>query len=113
MDEHSDGEVDRRLAGETRNRGAADVLDPERQPAERLSQLPRLRLEALGPGGVVRTQLGRQKRPSWTAGSAATGASTGGGSSGTVSRPSSSGSRAKSCSSTESIAGVYRAAAGW
>src|SRR5262249_34505133 len=54
----------------------------------------------------------RQKRPSWTAGSAATAVRNTGSGGGATSRPSNSGMRAKSDFSTSSMRGVYRAAAG-
>jgi Domain of unknown function (DUF222) len=97
------------------------VPDVPRAPPgclERLRQVNRsLAIDAgtcqMGAGGTmdlglaVEALLAIQKRPSWTAGSDATGASSGAGGVGSATgRPSSSGSRAKSCSSTLSIAGV-------
>jgi hypothetical protein len=63
----------------------------------------KLRGELLRLGG--RATLG-QKRPSWTAGSAVTGVRKTGSGGGSISRPSSSGSRAKSDLSTSSMRGV-------
>jgi hypothetical protein len=62
-----------------------------------------LRCELFGLGRRV---CFRQKSPSWTAGSAVTGVRKTGWGGGATSRPSSSGSRAKSAFSTSSIRGV-------
>src|SRR5918912_1594658 len=91
---------ERRLAAAKLTGDRDDVVDAKhgREATRDGFGLPR------GSGGELNSRS--QKRPSWTAGSGAIGASAGTGVGASTVRPSSYGSRAKSASSTFSIAGV-------
>ena len=58
---HADLEIEHRLCGHAWYRGAADVIRPQRERPERLSQLVSPGLASLQPRRVVRPNLGAQR----------------------------------------------------